>query len=109
MHGHHAVRVTEEIASLDPSEQAVAFRLMEKNRALEVFERLDPEHQRTLIEGLKEERVQELVGAMPADRRARLLDEVPAKVATRLMEVLSRAQRDTTAELLGYEQGSAGA
>ncbi|WP_146341649.1 magnesium transporter [Nesterenkonia sp. NBAIMH1] len=108
VHGNHAVRVTEEIARLDPSEQAVAFRLMEKDKALEVFERLDPEHQRTLLEGLKEERVQELVAAMPADRRARLLDEVPAKVATRLMEGLSRDQRDTTAELLGYEQGTAG-
>ncbi|RJN32581.1 magnesium transporter [Nesterenkonia natronophila] len=108
VHGNHAVRVTEEIGRLDPSEQAVAFRLMEKDKALEVFERLDPEHQRTLLEGLKEERVRELVEAMPADRRARLLDEVPAKVATRLMEGLSRDQRDTTAELLGYEQGTAG-
>lgn len=108
VHGNHAVRVSEEIARLDPSEQAVAFRLMEKDKALEVFERLDPEHQKTLLDGLKEERVQELVAAMPADRRARLLDEVPAKVATRLMEGLSRSQRDTTAELLGYEQGTAG-
>lgn len=108
VHGNHAVRVGEEIARLDPPEQAIALRLMEKNRALEVFERLDPEHQKTLIEGLKEDRVQELVGAMPADRRARLLDEVPAKVATRLMEGLTREQRDTTAELLGYQQGTAG-
>ncbi|TLP73114.1 magnesium transporter [Nesterenkonia sphaerica] len=105
---NHAVRVTEEIARLDPSEQAIAFRLMEKDKALEVFERLDPEHQSTLLEGLKEERVRELVAAMPADRRARLLDEVPAKVATRLMEGLTRAQRDTTAELLGYGPETAG-
>jgi len=40
---------------------------------------------------------------MSPDDRARLI-ELPAKVVSRLLEQLSPAERQTTAQLLGYKQ-----
>ena len=103
-----ALDIAEELSRLAPAAMAVPFRLLTKDRALEVFEALDPVHQQQLLEGLRDERVRELVAGLDPDDRARLLDEVPAKVAKRLQQGLSAAQRAETATLLGYPAESAG-
>ena len=100
--------IAEELARLPAEQMAVPFRLLDKDRALAVFEALDPVHQQQLLEGLREERVNELVAAMDTDDRARLLDEMPAKVAKRMQAGLPPDQRAATATLLGYEAESAG-
>ncbi len=100
--------ITDELVRLPPKERAVMFRLLDKDRALAVFEALDPVHQQELLEGLRDGRVRELFGGLEADDRARLLDEVPAAVATRLQAGLSMEQRAATAALLGYPAHSAG-
>lgn len=100
--------IADELARLDSDERAVPFRLLGKDRALTVFEQLDPVHQQELLAGLRDDRVRELVEQMEPDDRARLLDEVPATVATRLQAGLSASERQLTALLLGYPSYSAG-
>ncbi|QBI21339.1 magnesium transporter [Egibacter rhizosphaerae] len=103
-----ALDIADELARLDPEDRAIPFRLLAKDRALEVFELLDPIHQQELLESLREERVRELVESMEPDDRVRLLDEMPAKVANRLRAGLSSDERQLTAILLGYPPESAG-
>jgi magnesium transporter len=100
--------IAEELARLGPDEKAVPFRLLPRDRALAVFEALDPVHQQEILEGLRAETVQQLVEAMDPDDRARLVGELPAKVATRVLAGLSAAERAKTAALLGYPEESAG-
>ena len=100
--------ITEALARLEPAERAVPFRLLDKDRALVVFEALDPLHQQQLLEALRDERVRELFGSLEVTDQARLLDEVPAAVATRLQAGLPPEQRAAAAALLGYPAGSAG-
>ncbi len=100
--------IAEELARVPPEEMAVPFRLLAKDRALQVFEALDPAHQQQLLDALREDRVRELVAEMDPDDRARLLDEMPAKVAKRLLGGLSREERQLTSILLGYPAESAG-
>jgi magnesium transporter len=100
--------IAEELARLPPAEKAVPFRLLDRNRALAVFEALDPTHQQQVLEGLRDEMVRGLVEDMDPDDRARLLDELPAKVARRLLNGISPAERAMTAVLLGYPEESAG-
>ncbi len=100
--------ITDALSRLEPEERALPFRLLDKDRALAVFEALDPVHQQQLLDALREERVRELVNAMQPDDRVRLLDEMPAAVATRLQAGLPPEQRAATAALLGYPPGSAG-
>lgn len=100
--------IAEAIEGLPEATQAIAFRLLSKEEAIEVFEYLDPSVQQTLLEDFKRQDVQEIVDHMSPDDRARLFDELPAKVVRRLLQQLSPAERDATALLLGYAPNTAG-
>ncbi|WP_442937998.1 magnesium transporter MgtE N-terminal domain-containing protein [Nostoc sp.] len=48
------------------------------------------------------------ISLLQAAAEIRLFDELPAKVVNRLLEQLSPAERQATAQLLGYEADTAG-
>ncbi len=98
----------EAIGSLPTTLQALAFRLLHKDEAIEVYEYLEPTVQQSLLERLRSGEVLELVEKMSPDDRVRLFDELPAKVVRRLLAELSPAERRITAQMLGYESGTAG-
>jgi magnesium transporter len=100
--------IADAIDGLPETMQAIAFRLLSKSEAIEVYEYLDSNVQQSLIEDFKRQDVLDIVDQMSPDDRARLFDELPAKVVTRLLAELSPAERNTTALLLGYESGTAG-
>ena len=102
------VDAAEAIGSLPRTLQALAFRLLPKDEAIEVYEYLDASVQQTLLERLRSGEVLELVEEMSPDDRVRLFDELPAKVVRRLLAELSPAERRVTAQLLGYEAETAG-
>jgi len=100
--------IAEAIEELPNTMQAIAFRLLSKDEAIEVYEYLDSSVQQTLIEDFRRQDVKDIVGQMSPDDRARLFDELPAKVVTRLLAQLSPEDREATALLLGYQPGTAG-
>ncbi len=100
--------IAEAIESLPEAMQAIAFRLLSKDEAIEVYENLDSSVQQTLIEDFKRQDVKDIVDKMSPDDRARLFDELPAKVVRRLLSELSPEEREATALLLGYRAGTAG-
>jgi magnesium transporter len=102
------VEIAEELARLPRERRAVPFRLLAKDRALEVFEQLDPSVQQELLEGLRDANVRQIFEGMDPDDRARLTEEMPAKVARRLLAGLPPNERRLTATLLGYPEDSAG-
>lgn len=102
------VDVGEYISQLPQKGQAIAFRLLNKSHAIDVFEYLPPEVQQDLIHSLHDVQVVQIVEAMSPDDRAELFDELPAKVVKRLLRELSSEQRQATATILGYPEGTAG-
>lgn len=100
--------IADAIEGLPETMQALAFRLLSKDEAIEVYENLDSSVQQTLIEDFKRQDVQDIVDKMSPDDRARLFDELPAKVVRRLLTQLSPQERQATALLLGYEADTAG-
>lgn len=100
--------IAEAIEGLPEPMQVLAFRLLSKDEAIEVYEYLDSSVQQALIEEFKRGDVQDIVDKMSPDDRARLFDELPAKIVNRLLEQLSPSERQATAQLLGYEAGTAG-
>jgi magnesium transporter len=102
------VEVAEELERLPRDARAVPFRLLAKDRALEVFETLDPAIQQELLEGLRDANVRQIFEGLDPDDRARLTEEMPAKVAAQLLGGLSPNERRMTATLLGYPEDSAG-
>lgn len=91
-----------------PKEAAVIYRLLEKGRALNVFEALDSRHQKLLLDALRANEVTAIFDGLDPDDRATLLEEMPAKVAQRMLRGLPRNERELTSSLLGYSKDSVG-
>tara|TARA_B100000214_G_scaffold134809_1_gene95894 strand:+ start:769 stop:2178 length:1410 start_codon:yes stop_codon:yes gene_type:complete len=102
------VDIAQAVGTLPMILQALAFRLLNKNEAIEVYEYLDPSVQQNLLDRLRSNEVLDLVEEMSPDDRVRLFDELPAKVVRRLLSELSPEERRVTAQLLGYESETAG-
>ena len=93
---------------LPTRQRAVVYRLLPKDRANEVFERLSPPLQGELIRGLQDAEVAAIFAELDPDDRVWLLDELPAGITQRLLHGLSVKERQLTAEVLGYPKGSVG-
>ncbi len=102
------VDIAEAIEGIPESMQVIAFRLLSKAEAIEVYEYLDYSVQEALIEEFKRQEVIDIVDKMSPDDRAKLFDELPAKIVRRLLSQLSPKERQSTAQLLGYEEDTAG-
>lgn len=100
--------IAEAIEGLPETMQVIAFRLLSKSEAIEVYEFLDSSVQQSLVEEFKRQEVIDIVDKMSPDDRARLFDELPAKIVSRLLAQLSPDERRATALLLGYESDTAG-
>lgn len=99
--------LVDELGRVSATDRAVAFRLLPKGRAVEVFEDLDPALQGELVDALRDDAA-EIFAALDPDDRAPLLDELPAGVARKLVAGLSPQERAYTTALLGYPENSAG-
>jgi magnesium transporter len=86
----------------------IAFRLLPKSLAVDVFDHMDRNMQNWLLESFSDQAAKAFLEAMPPDDRVELLDEVPAMVAKKLLQILSPEQRQVTMELLGYKEKTAG-
>lgn len=102
------VDIAEAIEGLPESMQVIAFRLLSKSEAIEVYEYLNSDVQQALIQKFKRQEVLDVVDQMSPDDRARMFDELPAKVVSRLLAQLSPQERQATNILLGYEEDKAG-
>lgn len=103
-----AVDVGDYITELPRKRRAIAFRLLNKAQAIDVFEYLPQEVQEDLIGSLHDTHVCQIMEAMRPDDRAELFDELPAGVVKRLVQQLSPSERQATATILGYPEGTAG-
>jgi magnesium transporter len=105
---HRPHEIADELSRMADRYVMVPFRLLDKDRELEVFEELDSAQQQVILLGLRGRAFHELLEEMDPDDRARLLGEAPAKIATRALAGLSPAERKMTAALLGYPEDSVG-
>ena len=93
---------------LDRADLPLSFRLLSKDRAIEVFEALDVDDQLKLVEHLGDPETVALIEGLDPDDRAHLFAELPAKVTKRLLTGLSPQSRAAINLILGYPEDSAG-
>jgi magnesium transporter len=100
--------IAEEFTRLDAVQSALVWRLLTRDRALEVFEELDAREQQELLSGMRDQAFRTVLESMDPDDRARMLGEAPATFVHRVLQGLSPKERAMTASLLGYPEGSVG-
>ena len=101
-------QVTLLVERLPLQQRAIVYRLLPKDRAIKIFERLSPTLQGDLIRGLQDAEVATIFADLEPDDRVWLLDELPSNLASRLLQGLSDKERQLTAEVLGYPKDSVG-
>ncbi len=93
---------------LDSRRGTIAFRLLAKDDAVQVFDDMSSTTQARLISTLGTSEVAEAFDYLDPDDRAELLDELPATVAKQLIRTLSDAERESTSVVLGFGRNSVG-
>lgn len=101
-------QIVTSIERLGARQRAVAFRLLPKDTASEVFEALSPGLQSDLVQSLHDRDVVEIFAELDPDDRVWLLDELPAGLTARLLRDLPEREQQLTHEVLGWPQGSIG-
>src|SRR5262245_7481358 len=96
------------IEALPVEQQVVAFRLLPRDVASDVFEYLPLEAQERLLKAMATEEVGKILNDMAPDDRTALLDELPAAATRQLLNLLTPRERSMAVSLLGYPEGSIG-
>lgn len=96
------------LESLPATAAAVVFRMLGKDVAMEVFDRLKAVTQADLVHELSQNEVTDFFAELDPDDQVELLDELPAKVAGRLLRSVEGPEIQGTMTILGYPQGSLG-
>ena len=90
-------------------ERGVLFRLMPRQRALQLFEELDPEHEEELLGALKDQDVVELVADLDPAETGRLMRELPRKTVRQLEAIVKKSSAaKRAAEVASYPDDSVG-
>jgi magnesium transporter len=96
------------LVDLRSDDQVIAFRVLPRRLAAEVFEYMPADAQRALIKAMGQEDVAQLLNHMSPDDRTLLLSELPANVTKQLLSLLTPEERREAVTLLGYAPGTVG-
>ena len=88
---------------------AIAFRLLSKKKAAQVFSNMDIKTQSQLVELFSEKELESLIENQYMDDLVDLVEDLPANLVTRILNHASASQRQTINQLLSYPSESAGA
>ncbi|MEA5535151.1 magnesium transporter [Crocosphaera sp. XPORK-15E] len=102
------VDIAEAINQLPKSLQLLAFRLLNKPVAIEVYEYFNSPLQQLLLTEFQEEEAAEIINNIAPDERVKLFDELPPIIVKQLIKKLSLKERKVTSLLLGYSPETAG-
>lgn len=96
------------LSDLDDKELALAFRLIPKDKAAEVFSNMESPMQTYLVEMFSDKELKELLDDLYMDDTVDLLEELPANLVNRILDTVSTADRALINQLLDYPEDSAG-
>lgn len=101
--------ILEEISeSIEKDKLLIAFRILSKEKAGEVFSYFSPEMQEKLLMHLTDIELKNVVSELYMDDKVDLLEEMPSNVVKRILKNVQKEDRVIINELLKYPEDSAG-
>ena len=92
-----------------PDERRAIFRIASRQKAVQLFEELDPPQQVELVESLQKGDQQELLQELDPAEAARMLRSLPPDMMKHLMSIMKKGEVQTVQEVLQYPPQSVGA
>ena len=96
------------LSTLSDKELALAFRLIPKDKAAEVFSNMDTSMQTYLVTMFTEKELKELLDDLYMDDTVDMLEELPANLVKRILATVSASDRSMINPLRNYPEDSAG-
>ena len=96
------------LEELNEKELAIAFRLIPKDKAADVFSNMSNTMQTNLVEMFTEKELKEILDDLYMDDTVDLLEELPANLVTRILNAVDSSKRNSINLLLNYPEDSAG-
>ena len=96
------------LEELNEKELAIAFRLIPKDKAADVFSNMSNTMQTNLVEMFTEKELKEILDDLYMDDTVDLLEELPANLVTRILNAVDSSKRKSINLLLNYPEDSAG-
>jgi len=96
------------LKELGNEELLLAFRIMPKDQAAEVFVEMEAEDQETLIQSFSDSELKAVVADLYVDDAVDILEEMPANVVKRILRFTDPQTRGWINEILKYPPDSAG-
>lgn len=100
--------IAEFIDELDSENACLAFRLLPKAIATDVFAELDSEVQEHIINGMSDSDLQYIIEDLSIDDAVDMLEELPPAMVVRVLENATADTRKQINEILKYPENSAG-
>ena len=105
---YNPVDIASLLSDVDDEQLVLMFRMIQKDKAAEVFSYMDNDLRQILINSLANQEITSLIDSMFADDAADLLSDMPANVVTKLLENVGKDTRADINHLLKYPEDSAG-
>ncbi len=105
---YNSVDLSELLSKLDESDRVLVFRMLDKQKAAEVFSYMDNDLRQSLIKTFTKQEIGNIINEMFADDAVDFLNDMPSNVVTQLLENVSHETRESINHLLGYSQDSVG-
>jgi len=100
--------IADQLKYLHQKNIVIAFRLISKEKAAEVFSELDPMQQEFILTHIVDKHIIELLEELPPDDRTSVFEELPGQLTQKLLNLLSPEERKEAMGLLGYPENSVG-
>ena len=96
------------LGSLEGEQATLAFRLLPKEAAAEVFSNLEPETQQVIISAISDRELKAVIADLAMDDTVDMLEEMPAGIVKRVLKTASADMRQTINQFLNYPENSTG-
>ena len=104
----NSVDIASTLEELEGKELVLAFRLIPKDKAADVFANMNNTMQSYLVEMFTEKELREILDELFLDDTVDMLEELPANLVTRILSVVDKDTRTQINAILNYPEDSAG-
>jgi len=102
------VDIAETLEELDKNKLLIVFRLLQKDKAVEVFTYLTTVKQEEIVVSATDKEIKHLVNELYFDDMIDLLEEIPANIVKRILSNVKEEERELVNQFLNYPEYSAG-
>jgi magnesium transporter len=100
--------IAEVFNALEEKNLVIAFRLIPKDKASDVFAEIDPSMQEFILRHIADKEIKELIQELPPDDRTALFEDLPGQLTQKILNLLPAEERIEALQLLGYPEDSVG-